>query len=185
MPGSRRRWRLSRLESVRDMNMVKGTASKGATRVSRAVKKTVGCYNGDPDMLIQVLLDLQSMFGWLSREVLSEVSQQLDVPITRVYHIASCYKAFSLVPRGRHIVKVCVGTACQVRGAPQLVNVISAMLGLKPGQTSEDMRFTLETVNCLGCCAMGPVVAVDGEYHSKPSTSELKKVLETGRRGKK
>lgn len=185
MPGSRRRWRLPRLESVRYMTMVKGTASKGATKVSRAVTKTVGCYNSDPDMLIQVLLDLQSMFGWLSREVLSEVSQQLGVPITRVYHIASYYKAFSLVPRGRHIVKVCVGTACQVRGAPQLVNVISAMLGMKPGQTSEDMRFTLETVNCLGCCAMGPVVAVDGKYHSKPSTSELKGVLETGRRGKK
>jgi len=185
MPGSRRRWRLSRLEPVRDMTMVKGTASKGLTRVSRAVKKAVGRYESDPDMLIQVLLDLQSMFGWLSRELLSEVSQQLDVPITRVYHISSYYKAFSLVPRGRHIAKVCMGTACQVRGAPQLLSVISATLGMKPGETSEDMKFTLETVNCLGCCAMGPVVAVDGEYHSKPSTSDLKRLFETGRRGKK
>ena len=167
------------------MTMVKGTASKGSTRVSRAVKKAVGRYECDPDMLIQVLLDLQSVFGWLSREVLSEVSEQLDIPITRVYHIASYYKAFSLVPRGKHIVKVCMGTACQVRGAPQLLNVISATLGMKPGETSEDMRFTLETVNCLGCCAMGPVVAVDGEYHSKPSTSNLKRLFETGRRGKK
>lgn len=185
MPGSRRKWRLSRLESVRDMTMVKATASKGSTRVSRAVKKTVGRYDGDPDMLIQVLLDLQSMFGWLPREVLNEVGEQLGVPITRVYHIASYYKAFSLVPRGKHIVKVCMGTACQVRGAPQLLKVISAMLGMKPGETSEDMSFTLETVNCLGCCAMGPVVAVDGEYHSKPSTSDLKGVFETGRRGQK
>ena len=165
--------------------MVSETASKGSTRVARAVKKAVGRYENDPDMLIQVLLDLQSVFGWLSREVLSEVSQQLDVPITRVYHIASYYKAFSLVPRGKHIVKVCMGTACQVRGAPQLLNVISVTHGMKPGETSEDMRFTLETVNCLGCCAMGPVVAVDGEYHSKPSTSDLKRLLETGRRGKK
>ncbi len=185
MPGSRRKWRLSLRESMRDMNMVTATTTKGSARVSRAVKKTIGSYHSDQDMLIQVLLDLQSMFGWLSREVLAEVSEQLQVPITRVYHVASYYKAFSLVPRGRHIVKVCMGTACQVRGAPQLLNVISTTLDMKPGETSEDMRFTLETVNCLGCCAMGPVVAVDKEYHSKPSTSDLKGIFQAGRRRKK
>jgi len=109
-------------------------------------------------MLIQILLDLQSMFGWLSREVLTEVSEQLEIPITQVYQIASYYKAFSLMPRGRHIIKVCLGTACQVRGSPRLLDTISAMLNMKPHETSKDMRFTLETVNCLGCCAMGPVV---------------------------
>ena len=158
--------------------MVSKTRHKELTKVSRAVKKAVGSYQSNEDMLIQILLDLQSVFGWLSREVLTEVSEQLEVPVTRVYQIASYYKAFSLMPTGRHIIKVCMGTACQVRGAPQLLNVVSAMLRMRPGETSADMRFTLETVNCLGCCAMGPVIAVDGVYHSKPSTSDLRTTFE-------
>jgi len=157
------------------------TRRKELTTVSAAVKKTVGRYHRDKDMLIQILLDLQSMFGWLSGEVLTEVSEQLDVPITRVYQVASYYKAFSLMPRGRHIIKVCLGTACQVRGAPQLLNVISTLLDMKPHETSGDMRFTLETVNCLGCCAMGPVIAVDDVYYSKPLTSDLRRIFEAAR----
>ena len=157
------------------------TKSKKSTKSSKAVKKAVGSYQKDKDMLIQILLDLQSMFGWLSREVLTEVSGQLEVPITQVYQIASYYKAFSLMPRGRHIVKVCMGTACQVRGSPQLLNIISAMLNMKPHETSKDMRFTLETVNCLGCCAMGPVVVVDEAYHTKPSPSDLRKLFESAK----
>jgi NADH-quinone oxidoreductase subunit E len=161
--------------------MVSKTNSKKATKVSKAVKKATGSYQKDKDMLIQILLDLQSMFGWLSREVLTEVSEQLEVPVTQVYQIASYYKAFSLMPRGRHIFKVCMGTACQVRGSSQLLNIISAMLNMKPHETSKDMRFTLETVNCLGCCAMGPVVVVDDVYHSKPSTPALRKIFETAK----
>jgi NADH-quinone oxidoreductase subunit E len=161
--------------------MVSKTKSKKSTKVSRAVSKVVGSYQKDKDMLIQILLDLQGMFGWLSREVLTEVSEQLEVPITQVYRIASYYKAFSLMPRGRHIIKVCLGTACQVRGSPKLLNTISAMLNVKPHETSEDMRFTLETVKCLGCCATGPVVGVDGTYHAKPSPSDLRKILESAK----
>jgi NADH-quinone oxidoreductase subunit E len=161
--------------------MVSKKESKKSTKFSGAVKKAVRRYQKDEDMLIQILLDLQSMFGWLPQEVLTEVSEQLEVPITRVYQIASYYKAFSLMPRGRHIIKVCLGTACQVRGSPQLLNIIAAMLDLKPYETSRDMRFTLETVNCLGCCAMGPVVVVDDAYHSKPSTPALKKILEAAK----
>ena len=161
--------------------MVSKTGSKKSTKFSRAVKKAVGSYKKDKDMLIQILLDLQGMFGWLPQEVLTEISEQLEVPITQVYQIASYYKAFSLMPRGRHIIRVCMGTACQVRGSPQLLNIISAMLDLKPYETSRDMRFTLETVNCLGCCAMGPVVVVDDEYHSKPSTPALKKIFEAAK----
>lgn len=161
--------------------MSSGTKKKELTRASAAVKKTVGSYHRDKDMLIQILLDLQSMFGWLSGEVLTEVSERLDVPITRVYQVASYYKAFSLMPRGRHVIKVCLGTACQVRGAPQLLNVISTLLDMKPHETSGDMRFTLETVNCLGCCAMGPVIAVDDVYYSKPLTSDLRRIFEAAR----
>ncbi len=161
--------------------MVSKTESKKSTKFSRAVKKAVGSYQKDKDMLIQILLDLQSVFGWLPQEVLTEISEQLEVPITQVYQIASYYKAFSLMPRGRHIIRVCMGTACQVRGSPQLLTIISAMLDLKPYETSRDMRFTLETVNCLGCCAMGPVVVVDDAYHSKPSTPALKKIFEAAK----
>ena len=161
--------------------MVLKTKSKKSTKFSRAVKKAVGSYQKDKDMLIQILLDLQSMFGWLPQEALTEVSEHLEVPITQVYQIASYYKAFSLMPRGRHIVRVCMGTACQVRGSPQLLTIISAMLDLEPYETSRDMRFTLETVNCLGCCAMGPVVMVDDVYHSKPSTPDLKKIFEAAK----
>jgi len=161
--------------------MVSKTESKKSTKFSRAVKKAVGSYKKDKDMLIQILLDLQGMFGWLPQEVLTEISEQLEVPITQVYQIASYYKAFSLMPRGRHIIRVCMGTACQVRGSPQLLTIISAMLDLKPYETSRDMRFTLETVNCLGCCAMGPVVVVDDAYHSKPSTPALKKIFEAAK----
>ena len=158
--------------------MVLTTKSKGLPKPSGAVKKAVNSYGKDKEALIQVLLDLQAVFNWLPPEVLREVSEQLDVPIAQVYRIASYYKAFSLQPRGRHIIKVCMGTACQVRGSPQVLNIISAMLDMKQCGTSADMRFTLETVNCLGCCAMGPVVAVDAAYHSKPSTAELRKIFE-------
>ena len=161
--------------------MVSKTEGEKLTRLAKTVGKVIRNYQKDQDMLIQILLDLQSMFGWLSPEVLAEVSRQLEVPLARVYQIASYYKAFSLAPRGRHIIKVCLGTACQVRGSPRLLDTISTMLNIKPNETSSDMRFSLETVNCLGCCAMGPVVVVDKTYYSKPSTSDLKRILETGK----
>lgn len=157
------------------------TKSPKLTKVSTTVSRVIRNYQRDKDMLIQILLDLQSTFGWLSREVLTEVSEQLEIPITQVYQIASYYKAFSLMPRGRHIIKVCMGTACQVRGSPQLLNIISAMLNMKPHETSDDMRFTLETVNCLGCCAMGPVLVVDETYYTKPSSSDLRKLFESAK----
>jgi NADH-quinone oxidoreductase subunit E len=161
--------------------MVAKTKSKRTAKVSRAVSKVVGSYQRNKDMLIQILLDLQSMFGWLSQEVLTEVSEQLEVPITQVYRIVSYYKAFSLTPKGRHTVKVCLGTACQVRGSPRLLNTISTVLNLKPCETSEDMLFTLETVKCMGCCATGPVVEIDGTHHEKPSPSDLRKILKSAK----
>ena len=146
--------------------------------VSGLVGKVVESYGKDKDMLIQILLDLQNGFGWLPAEALAEVSRQLKVPVTRVYQVATFYKAFSLSPKGRHSCTVCVGTACQVRGAPRLVDRIGDQLDLQPGETSADMRFSLDTVNCLGCCALGPVMVVDGAYHSNPSTEQLQRILD-------
>lgn len=145
--------------------------------ITGLVGKVIEKYGKDKDMLIQILLDLQSGFGWLPEEALLEVSKQLKVPLTRVYQVASFYKAFSLAPKGRHSCSVCVGTACQVRGAPRLLDRIGDQLDLKPGETSSDMRFSLETVNCLGCCALGPVMVIDGVYHSNPATEELHKIF--------
>ncbi len=109
-------------------------------------------------MLIQVLLDLQDSLGWLPREYLAEVSRQLRVPATRVYQVASYYKAFSFAPRGRHSIKVCLGTACHVRGAGRVVEKMETDLGIARAETTPDLKFTLETVNCVGCCALGPMV---------------------------
>lgn len=131
---------------------------------------------GDKSALIQVLLDIQRQNNWLPKDALMRVSQKLGVPLTQIYHIATFYKAFSLTPKGRHSVLVCLGTACQVRGAPRLLDKLIENLGIKPGDTSKDMRFSLDTVNCLGCCALGPVMVVDGVYYSKPSTKEIEQI---------
>lgn len=146
--------------------------------VAALVDKVVDKYGKDKDMLIQILLDLQKGFGWLPSEALNEVSARLRVPTSRVYQVASFYKAFSFSPKGRHAVTVCVGTACQVRGAPRLLDRIGDQLDLKEGETSSDMRFSLDTVNCLGCCALGPVMVIDGVYHSNPATEQLERIFE-------
>jgi NADH-quinone oxidoreductase subunit E len=146
--------------------------------LSSTVSKIAGKYQEDRDMLIQVLLDVQSGLGWLPREVLTEVGKQLGVPLTRVYQVATYYKAFSMAPRGRHLVRVCMVTACQVRGSPLIRDRVQQLLGIEPGETSPDMKFSLETVNCLGCCAKGPVITVDDAYYGPLGVSDIGKVLE-------
>jgi len=146
--------------------------------VSGTISKVIDKYQGDRDMLIQILLDLQSGFGWLPQEALHQVSKQLGVPLTRVYQIATYYKAFSLAPKGRHLVRVCMGTACQVRGAPLIRDMVQQILDIRPGETTPDMKFSLETVNCLGCCAMGPVIVIDDVYHGNLAITDVGKILE-------
>jgi len=143
---------------------------------TEVVQAEVVARGKDSSQLIQVLLELQRRKRWLSEADLMTVSAELDVPLTQVYHIATFYKAFSLVPKGEHTIAVCLGTACQVRNAPRLLDRVIETFGVKPGQTSSDMRFSLETVNCLGCCALGPVMNIDGTYYSKPSTEELERL---------
>lgn len=146
--------------------------------ISGIVNKIADKYQGDRDMLIQILLDVQSGLGWLPKEVLTEVSKQLGTPLTRVYQVATYYKAFSLAPRGRHLVRICMGTACQVRGSPLIRDRVQQLLDIEPGETSPDMKFSLETVNCLGCCAKGPVITVDDAYYGPLGVSDVEKVLE-------
>ena len=142
------------------------------------IDEIVDSYRGDEGTLIQMLLDIQREYYWLPREALLKLSERLEVPLNRIYHIATFYKAFSLTPRGRHQVMVCMGTACYVRGSPQLLDKVEEILKVKPGETSSDMRFTLTTVNCLGCCALGPVMVVDGEYHGRLAPAKVRQFLE-------
>lgn len=131
----------------------------------------------DKAALIQMLLAIQRENRWLSEDTLVWVSRKLGVPLTQIYHIATFYKAFSLKPQGRHSVSVCLGTACHVRGATGLLDKVMETLKIKPGETSRDMQFSLNTVNCLGCCALGPVMMVDGKYHSNPSSGKVKEIF--------
>ncbi len=146
--------------------------------ISGIVSKIVDKYQEDRGMLIQILLDVQSGLGWLPKEVLTEVGKQLGVPLTRVYQVATYYKVFSLAPRGRHLVRVCMGTACQVRGSPLIRDRVQQLLGIEPGETSSDMKFSFETVNCLGCCAMGPMMTVDDGYHGHLTIPDVEEALE-------
>ena len=115
---------------------------------------------------------------WAFRETaLERISARLQVPMTRILHIATFYRAFSLVPKGRHEIHVCMGTACHVRGAPRVLDTIQDLTGIKPGETDLDLKFSLETVNCLGCCALGPVVEIDGKTHGKMSPSKIADAL--------
>jgi NADH-quinone oxidoreductase subunit E len=143
------------------------------------IDQIIGKYGKDASYLIQVLLDIQSENNWLPGEALQRVAEQLEVPLTRVQHIATFYKAFSLVPKGRHQVHICMGTACHVRGASRVLDTVQEVTGIKPGETDLDLKFSLETVNCLGCCALGPVMEVDGKTHGKMSPGQTAEVLKT------
>ena len=129
--------------------------------------------------LVQILLDIQKDVRWLPSEVIRLVGERLGVPYSYVYRVATFYAHFSLHPRGRHNVCVCVGTACHVRGAPKLLDRVQNELGIKPGQTTRDEKFSLTTANCLGCCALGPVLVADGEYKSNPDNAELKAFVQS------
>ncbi|MFH1922602.1 MAG: NAD(P)H-dependent oxidoreductase subunit E [Planctomycetota bacterium] len=134
-------------------------------------------HQGAASALIQVLLEIQRELHWLPKEVLRRVSDKLQVPFSRIQHIATFYKAFSLVPKGRHRVHICMGTACHVRGAGRVLDKVEDVTGIKPGETDLELKFSLETVNCLGCCALGPVMEINGKTHGKLSPAGTAEVL--------
>jgi len=141
------------------------------------IEQIIGKYPDDASSLIQILLEIQRENRWLPDEALERVSHKLHVPINRIQHIVTFYKAFSLVPKGRHEIHVCTGTACHVRGAPRLLDSVEDLIGIRPGETDSEYRFSLETVGCVGCCALGPVMVIDGEYHGKMAPARSEDVL--------
>ena len=135
-----------------------------------------------PDQLIEVLQDMQAQFHYLPEDGLRIVAERLGVPLIQVFQVATFYKAFSLTPRGRHLLTICMGTACHVRGSPRLLDTVAGQLNVSPGETTADRAFTLERVNCLGCCALGPVAVLDDVYHDHMSSSKLHKLIKAVRK---
>ena len=141
------------------------------------IDEIIDKHQAEANSLIQILLEVQGENHWLPREALSRISRKLDVPLSRIQHIATFYKAFNLVPKGRHQIHICMGTACHVRGAARVLDTVQDQVGIKPGETDPDMKFSLETVNCLGCCALGPVMEINGKTHGKLSPAETSDIL--------
>ncbi len=141
------------------------------------IKNIVAEYNSDKGFLVPILQDVQKELNYLPREALDLVSKNLKVPLSRIFEVATFYKTFSLEPRGRIQMALCMGTACHVRGVPLIVDHIERDLNIKAGETTEDLEYTFETVNCLGACALGPVLVVNGEYHGQMTLSKTSKLL--------
>ena len=142
-------------------------------RVNSFIRK----HNTQKKALIAILQDIQAEYRYLPPDALRAVARTLQIPLIDVIGVATFYRAFSLKPRGKHVVTVCLGTACHVRGGPKILEEFERKLGLKAGETTADKKFTLETVACLGCCAIGPVVVVDSDYHAQTSTNKVGRIL--------
>lgn len=127
--------------------------------------------------LIAILQDIQAEYRYLPPDALRAVARALKIPLIDVIGVATFYRAFSLKPRGKHVVTVCLGTACHVRGGPKILEEFERKLGVKAGETTPDKHITLETVACLGCCAIGPVVVVDSDYHAQTTTLKVGRIL--------
>ena len=145
--------------------------------IETRVDKIVDRYGGDPSHLLAVLQDIQTEFNWLPQEALKRVSKKMNVPMTRISGLATFYQAFHLEPRGKYVCQVCMGTACHVRGAPRILDELERELDIKAGETTKDMLFSIETVNCVGACAMGPLVVVNGEYHGLMTPAGVQKMV--------
>ena len=146
-------------------------------QLEKKVALVLDKYQHDKGMLVSILQDIQEEFNYLPRESLEQVSKTLDIPFSQLYSVTTFFKALRLTPRGRHLINVCMGTACHVRGAVKVLESTERELGIKSGGTTDGLEFTLETVNCVGACALGPVVIIDGEYHGQMKTEKVKDMI--------
>jgi NADH-quinone oxidoreductase subunit E len=148
------------------------------TDTLQAVTRITEKHSRDRSSLISVLQDVHAAYNYLPEDSLEIVSRQLDLPLSAVYGVATFFKAFSFTPRGRHVTSVCLGTACHVRGGSPVAAEFERQLGIRTGDTTVDGEFSLETVNCLGCCAIGPVVVVDGKYRAHVGLRDVATLIE-------
>lgn len=138
----------------------------------------LSAYQGKRGVLIPVLQEVQEIYGYLSQEVLQKVSRRLRIPPAEVYGVATFYSQFRLTPMGRHIIQICLGTACHVRGGAKVLEAFEEKLGIKDGQTSSDGRFSLEIVACIGACGLAPVVSINGDVHGRLTSDIVGKIIE-------
>lgn len=155
--------------------MKKGITEKVDLSIMKGILKNRDAVSSE---LVETLQDIQQAYGYLSEEVLKVVAEELGVPLIEVFRVANFYKAFTLKPRGKHLITVCMGTACHVKGAPKFLDEVLGQLGVKPGETTCDGEFTVETVNCLGACALSPVVVLDGKYYDHMSSGKLRVLIQ-------
>lgn len=134
-------------------------------------------YEGQKGVLIPIMQDVQNLYNYLPKAALEYVSRKLDVPMAEIYGVVTFYSLFHLNPRGKYIIRCCQGTACHVRGGASILNALEAQLGIKPGETTADGRFTLETVACLGACGLAPVMQIDEDTHGRMTAEKVKTVL--------
>ncbi len=142
-------------------------------KVENILKK----YEYEISNTIQILEEVQKEYNYLPKEILEYISQRLKIPLSKIYSFVTFYTAFHLNPRGKHLITVCIGTACHVRGAAMILNEFERRLNIKSGETTGDMSYTLETVNCLGCCAIGPIVVYDGKYTGEFKLKDVASLL--------
>jgi len=145
--------------------------------VTPEVNRILRRYKNDASDVIAILQDIQQAYRYLPQDVLETVSRKLDIPLSRIYHLATFFRAFSLEQRGEHELHVCMGTACHVRGATRILETLERKMKVTAGQTTKDLQFTLETVNCVGACALGPVVMADGKSAGKMSPQKAERLL--------
>ena len=141
--------------------------------------------NSQPHQLIEVLQDVQEHYGYIPEEAMREISKTLGVPLIEVYRVASFYKAFKLKPAGKYVITICNGTACHVRGSGLLLDQAVSQLGIQPGEVTGDGLFSIECVNCLGACALGPIASENGSYHHHMTPARLRKFIESIRQKEK
>lgn len=154
--------------------------------VHRAIQQIVHKYSAKPTALIMILQDIQKHYNYLPREALELVSEEMELPLAQIYSVATFYKSFSLTPKGRNHICVCTGTACHVRQANVIVDKLQRDLGIRPGETTKDLEYSYESVNCLGACALGPLVTANGEYYGNMTVTKVDKMLAElrGKKGK-
>lgn len=162
------------MDTSLDFDAIREIIEKNALKIETLIDS----YVDRKEQLISLLQDIQEEYNYIPQDVLIKVSDKLGLPLSRVFSVATFFQSFSLKPRGRHTITVCMGTACHIRGGQRLVDKMERDYALKPGDTSDDERFTLETANCLGCCALGPVVVIDGKYEGQVNPEKLEKILE-------
>ncbi|MBN2244482.1 MAG: NADH-quinone oxidoreductase subunit NuoE [Candidatus Aminicenantes bacterium] len=148
-------------------------------------KKVISQFGNKQKELIHILHKVQNEFGYIPPKAINAVARHLQISEGEIYGVLTFYKAFSLKPRGEHLITICMGTACHVRGAPRILDEFSRRLGVNAGETTADNKFTLETVNCVGACALGPIAITDGEYHGQMKTSDVEKLIEEIKTGER